>query len=186
MTKKFELSGQFNSAARLCGAIAFVSFMLLPKTSLADESGISFWLPGLYGSLAAVPQTPGWSLASVGYHTTVAASGAVAAEREVQINRFPPTINVSLNANLNAQADLLLLIPSYTFATPVLGGQFAVSAMGVFGRTSTTIDGTLTAAVGPFAITRMGSISDSLTSAGDVYPAMTLKWNAGVHNYMAY
>jgi hypothetical protein len=186
MTKNSKLSRQSSRATPLCVATAISIFMLLPKASHADESGISFWLPGLYGSLAAVPQTPGWSLASVDYHTTVAASGAVAAEREVQINRFPPTINVSLNANLNAQADLLLLIPSYTFATPVLGGQFAVSAMGVFGRTSTTIDGTLTAAVGPFAITRMGSLSDSLTSAGDVYPAMTLKWNAGVNNYMTY
>ena len=29
----------------------------------ADEGGVSFWLPGIYGSLAATPQQPGWSLA---------------------------------------------------------------------------------------------------------------------------
>jgi len=30
----------------------------LPTVSLADENGVSFWLPGLFGSLAAVPQQP--------------------------------------------------------------------------------------------------------------------------------
>jgi hypothetical protein len=34
----------------------------LPAISFADENGISFWLPGLFGSLAAVPQQPGWAL----------------------------------------------------------------------------------------------------------------------------
>jgi hypothetical protein len=29
-----------------------------PEVYRADESGISFWLPGLYGSLSAVPTTP--------------------------------------------------------------------------------------------------------------------------------
>jgi len=36
----------------------------LPAISHADETGVSFWLPGLFGSLAAVPQQPGWSLTS--------------------------------------------------------------------------------------------------------------------------
>jgi hypothetical protein len=163
--------------------------MLLVALNLpahADESGVSFWLPGQFGSLAAAPQVPGWSMAAVYYHTTVAASGAVAAAREIQIGRFSPTVNVSFNANLNAQADLLLLNPTYTFATPVLGGQLAIGITGIFGRSAATIDGTLTTAVGPFGTTRMGSIGDSITSVGDLYPMATLKWNAGVHNFMTY
>lgn len=32
----------------------------------------------------------------------------------------------------------------------------------------------------------MGSIGDSITSFGDLYPMATLKWNAGVHNFMTY
>ena len=62
-------------------------------------------------------------MAAVYYHTTVEASGAVAAAREIQISRFPANVNVNLNLNLNAQADLILLNPTYTFGTPVLGGQ---------------------------------------------------------------
>ena len=85
----------------------------------ADESGLSFWLPGLYGSLAATPTTPGWSVAAIYYHTTVNASGAAAASREFQFGRFSPTVNINLNLALAGQADLMLIAPTYTFATPV-------------------------------------------------------------------
>ena len=34
----------------------------------ADEGGVSFWLLGQYGSLAAVPMEPGWSLPVIYYH----------------------------------------------------------------------------------------------------------------------
>jgi len=161
--------------------------LVLPfQAAHADEGGVSFWLPGLFGSLAAVPQTPGWSLGAIGYHTSVGASRNVAAAREIEIGRFPATVNVNLNVNLNARADLLLLAPTYTFATPVLGGQLAVSMMGIFGRNEVGIDGTLTVGVGPLVATRTGGISDSLTSFGDLYPTATLKWNNGVHNWMTY
>jgi len=157
------------------------------ETAKADEGGVSFWLPGLFGSLAAVPVTPGWSLGSIYYHTSVSASGNVAAAKEIQIGRFSPTVNVNLNVNLNAQADLLLLAPTYTFATPVLGGQFAVSMMGVYGRNNVALDGALTlGAAGQVLATRMGSISDTTTGFGDLYPTATLKWHNGVHNWMTY
>ncbi|MBR1142957.1 hypothetical protein [Bradyrhizobium sp. AUGA SZCCT0431] len=61
-------------------------------------------------------------MAEVCYHTSVAASGAVAAARQIQVGRFPAIVNVSLNASLTGHADAILLNPSYTFATPVLGG----------------------------------------------------------------
>src|SRR2546421_4344599 len=148
-------------------AMGVAALALFPGISLADESGVSFWLPGQVDSLPAVPGAPGWSMAEVYYHTTVSAFGAVAAAREIQIARFSPTVNVSLNASLNAQADLLLLNPTYTFATPVLGGQFAMGVTGLFGRSAATIDGTLTAGVGGFAAPRMGSIGDSVKAVCD-------------------
>ena len=157
-----------------------------PEISRADEGGVSFWLPGLFGSLAAVPVTPGWSLGSIYYHTSVGASGSVPAAKEIEIGRFPATVNVSLNANLNAHGDLLLLNPTYTFATPVLGGQFAVSMMSVFGRNSVGIDGLLTLGAGSLVASRLGSISDSLTAFGDLYPTATLKWHDGANNWMTY
>jgi hypothetical protein len=167
-------------------AIATIALLISPQPSQADEGGISFWLPGQFSSLAAAPGVPGWAMAEVYSHTTLSASGAVAAARQIEVGRFPATVNVSLNANLNAQADLVLLNPTYTFATPVLGGQLAIGVTGIFGRSSASIDGTLTAVVGPIVGTRMGSIADSLTSVGDLYPIASLKWNAGVHNFMTY
>jgi hypothetical protein len=166
--------------------IAILAFGTLSEPVLADEGGVSYWLPGRFGSLAATPAVPGWSMAEVYYHTTIGASGAVAAARQIEIGRIPAAVNVSLNANLNAQADLVLLNPTYTFATPVLGGQLALGMTGLFGRSSASIDGTLTAAVGPLAVTRTGFIGDEITSVGDLYPQATLKWNAGVHNFMTY
>ena len=117
--------------------------------SFADEGGISFWLPGQFGSLAAVPAVPGWQFGSVYYHTSVSAGGNVAASRQVTIGNLNPAVNVNLNANLHAQADLEFLNANYVFVTPVLGGQFALGMTGAFGRNDTSIDGTLTAMAGP-------------------------------------
>ena len=89
----------------------------------ADEGGVSFWLPGFFGSLAAAPQQPGWSLTSIYYHTSVSAGADVARAREFEIGRIPLNLTANVSANLDARADLALALPTYTFATPVLGGS---------------------------------------------------------------
>jgi hypothetical protein len=152
----------------------------------ADEGGISFWLPALFGSLAAAPQVPGWALGIVNYYANVSATGNVAAAREVTIGRLNPTLNVNLNLNVKGTAELVVFDPSYVFATPVFGGQFAVSVAGFVGRETTTLDGALTVSSGGLVATRQGSLSDALTSVGDVLPEMSLRWNSGVHNWMVY
>jgi hypothetical protein len=162
--------------------LAFVSLSTAASHSMADESGVSFWLPGQFGSLAAAPGTPGWALASVYYHTSVSAGADVAASREIRIGRFNPALNVNLNANLRANADLALFIPSYTFATPVLGGQLAVQMGTIVGSTSANVAGTLTASLPPFSLVRYENIGDSVTGSGDLYPQVSLKWNYGVNN----
>jgi hypothetical protein len=91
------------ASPRLAAGGIAILLALVPLTADADETGVSFWLPGQFGSLAAVPQTPGWSFGAIYYHTSVGASGDVAAAKEIQIGRIPATVNVSLNANLNVQ-----------------------------------------------------------------------------------
>ena len=49
-------------------ALAIGATLSLPATSHADEDGISFWLPGIYGSLAAVPQQPGFTFTAINYY----------------------------------------------------------------------------------------------------------------------
>src|SRR5215475_14050854 len=68
----------------LCGALALAAVSSVPRISVADEGGVSFWLPGLYGSLSAVPQAaPGWSLSNIYYHDSVSAGGDVTRAREI-------------------------------------------------------------------------------------------------------
>jgi len=58
-------------------AVAIAAWGSCAENAFADEGGISFWLPGIYGGLAATPQQPGWSLATFYYHTSVKAGGDV-------------------------------------------------------------------------------------------------------------
>src|SRR5690349_15496212 len=83
----------------------------------ADEGGVSFWVPGFFGSLAATPQQPGFSYANIYYHTSVSAGGNVAFARQVTAGRLTTNFNGNVNANLDASADLYMGIPQYVFAT---------------------------------------------------------------------
>jgi hypothetical protein len=174
----------------LAGLCCFGFFATTP--AFADESGVSFWIPGFFGSLAAVPsQASGWSVTSIYYHTSVSAGGDVARAREITIGRIPANLNVNVSANVNANVDLGLVAGTYTFATPVLGGQASASLLGVYGSNSTSLAGSLVGTVtgpggGVLPFSRFDSINSSLIAFGDLLPMFQLKWNAGVHNYMTY
>ena len=157
-----------------------------PNAARADQGGISFWVPGFFGSFASAPLVPGWSLSTIYYHTSVGASGAIAAAKEVEIGRVSAKARASLNLNLNGQADLAFVAPQYVFDTKVFGGQFAVTMLAAYGRNTASLDGTLTASLGPLTVTRQGSISDAVTGFSDLLPQANLRWNAGVHNFMIY
>jgi hypothetical protein len=154
--------------------------------AVADEGGVSFWIAGQYGSLAAAPLQPGWSFGATFYHASDAASGEVAAARQATIGRFPVNVKIDLNANLSARPDLLVIASTYVFSTPVLGGQLAVGLASGFGHAKASIDGTLTALVGGIPVTRQGSNNDERSGIADLYPQVSLRWNHGVHNYMVY
>jgi hypothetical protein len=146
--------------------------LALAAPAYADEGGVSFWLPGQFGSLAAVPTTPGWALGSSYYHASVGSSGD---------KSF--SIGGKLAAGVNGTANMLFLVPTYTFAEPVLGGQAGVSLAWAFGRTSTTADVAIT---GPLERSISASETDSVFGGSDLYPLGTLKWNDGKNNYMLF
>src|ERR1700730_6698226 len=162
----------------------------MPTIAAADEGGVSFWLPSLFGSLPAVPQQAGGSLSTVYWHDNVTAGADVARALEIRTGRIPINLNVGLSADLKSQIDLALVIPTYVFATPVLGGQLAIGMMGIYGRQATslsaTLAGTVSTPIGTLPFSRFDSISDSVTGFGDLYPQIFLRWNAGVNNYMTY
>jgi len=172
------------------GVLAAASALAIGEAR-ADEGGVSFWVPGFFGSLAATPQQPGWSLASIYYQTSVSAGGNVAQAREFEIGRIPLNLSGTLNATLKGTGDLGFVIPTYVFATPVLGGQASASMVAAYGTTSASLAGTLSGALGlpgggsiPFM--RSDSIGDTSWGFADLIPQFALRWNAGVNNYMAY
>lgn len=175
----------------LAGAFGAFALLVHPQDARADEGGVSFWVPGFFGSLAATPQQPGWSVAEIYYHTSVAASGNVALAKEIQIGQIPANLNATLNANVNANVNLGFVAATYVFATPVLGGQASASLLGAYGSNSTTLAGALTGTLtGPGGVgipfSRFDSIDSSLIAFGDLIPQFTLKWNQGFNNYMTY
>ena len=137
-----------------------------------------FRLPACFGSLVAVPQQPGWSDTSI-YSTTpsVSAGPAVSLSREYQIGNIPVSVSAHISANLSGTGDLGLFIPSYVFATPVLGGQAAASLMGIYGNTRDSLTGNSDGQIGsiPFG-PRFDKMSGSATGIGDLYPLFTLRW----------
>jgi hypothetical protein len=92
-----------------------------PTIAAADEGGVSFWLPGPFGSLAAVPQQPGWSLATIYFHDSVTAGANVGRAREFTIGNIPINASANLSARLNSNIDLALVVPTYTFANSFFG-----------------------------------------------------------------
>ena len=113
----------------LCGLTGGIA----ARGALADEGGVSFWFPGQFGSLAAVPLEPGWSLPVMYYH----ASSDASASKDFAIGG-------NITAGLDARADLLLAVPTYAFADPVLGGQLALSMAAAYGTTEVSANATLT------------------------------------------
>lgn len=118
------------SAAYVAGLASIFIVGNSAQTVRADEGGVSFWMPGFSGSFAAAPQQPGLGVAVIYYHTTVSADGAVGYARQVKRGNFTTNASASLTAKLEADANIGMLIPSYTFATPVRGGQ---GRAGMFG-----------------------------------------------------
>src|SRR5215471_15089679 len=104
-------------AAAICLAAAISA---APTRTFADEGGVSMWLPGLFGSLAAAPLQPGWTLSTTFYHTSVSAGGDVGLAREISTGRIPLNLVARANVNLDAKVDLLLFNPTYVFASPFL------------------------------------------------------------------
>ena len=152
--------------------IVCASMGSVPPTALADEGGVGFYIPGLFGSLAAVPGDPGWSIGAIYLHAQSDAS----ATKNFQIGG-------SIVAGLTARPDLVLVLPTYTFAQPVLGGQATVMVGAGGGTVDVSAQATLT---GPFGRQLSGGRSDSLTGATDIYSIGELKWRSGRNNYMAY
>ena len=178
--------------------LAVVALISAPTIAAADEGGVSFWVPGFFGSLAAAPQQAGWSLTTFYYHTSVSAGGDVAIARERTLNRIPVNLNLVLSdfsADVNCPADLQFAALSYVLPTPILGGQAAFALLGAYGRVRPRSMHSSPARCQQQhrAASRLGRSRFPAPTAsairpgfGDLIPQFSLRWNAGVNNYMVY
>ena len=152
------------------------ALVALPTPALADAGGVSFWLPGAFGSLAATPVVPGWAYSTIYLHLQ---ANAGATQNFVTSNGA----RGSVVTGLSARADALAVGITYTSPTPVLGGQAAISFLTAPGNVAAGIGSALT---GPAGNTVSGVATDNRTTVSDVLYQGTLKWNQGVHNEMVY
>lgn len=111
--------------AALRAGIAFslaLALLAAPLATRADEGGASLYLSGAYGSLAAVPGVPGWSVALVYYHGSASFSDPAIGDASVT-------------------SDLGYAALTYTLGTPVFGGQLALGLVGAAGRDGASLSG---------------------------------------------
>jgi hypothetical protein len=143
-----------------------------PRTAVADEAGTSFWLPGQYGSFAAVPSEPGWSFETTYYHASAEAGSGSNFER-----------GGAIQTGMKSPSDFFMFTPTYAFKTPIFGAQGAFGTTILFGRNATSVSATLG---GPGGTPLSGFRSDEVLGFGDLYPTVSLKWNKDVSNFMVY
>jgi hypothetical protein len=184
--RRFRIPRNAGTVSVGLAALIIGRVLTAPTGALADEGGVSFWMPGFFGSLAAAPLQPGMSITAIDYYDSVRAGGDVALARDITIRGLNTNFNLSINANLNSRIDLGMLIPSYTFEQRFLGAQATVAMLTIVGNVDTTLQGTIAGTLGPFGFSRFGSITDETAAAGDLAPMFNLRWNEGVNNFMTY
>src|SRR4029079_5306612 len=99
---------RFSKPMRRCPSWVSVaacgSLLAATSAALADEGGTSFWAPGQFSSLAAVPGEPGWAFPVFYYGVSASAAAS---------KKF--LIGGDLALGIDATGDLLFFFPTYTF-----------------------------------------------------------------------
>ncbi len=153
-------------------AFALASPLFVATAAFADEGGASFWLSGSYGSLAAVPGTPGLNFTTFNYNDFASI------DKNAYVVRMGAT-----QAGLASRTNEQFISPSYVLGTPVLGGTAALGVTTAVGKNFTSVEATLAEANGRML---SGNESDSVIGMGDMSPTATLNWAQGANNVMIY
>src|SRR5262249_45824124 len=104
-----SLSGAPNRAHRRLLrtlVLAFAAFAGGATVVSADESGISFWVPGTYGPLAAAPLPQGFSIAEIYYHSPIKGGGDIAIARQIPVAGVTTKVSATLDIHIGVQNDL--------------------------------------------------------------------------------
>jgi hypothetical protein len=152
------------SLRRCVGAISALVWALSPWAAVtADEGGTSFWLPGQYASLAALPPPIGWSIPIQLYYYSGSAPDSASASAAVAPGTRSQTTQLSLS-------------PTYAPETTVLGGQLALFLS--FGAGANTTQADQGASLSPS--------SQTVSGLTDATPGAILGWARGNDYWLAY
>ena len=122
--------------------MALAALVASGSLASADESGVSFWLPGQYASFAAVAPDPGFSLPTFSYFY----SGSAHKDQPLQHGR-------ELDFGVSSQFFGQFLVPTYTPDVTFLGARPSFSLAAFPGYNTVTADA------------QLGSLSDSRTDS---------------------
>lgn len=177
--------------ARNIGVVlAAAPLVLVSHAARADEGGSSFWTPGAFASLAATPMEPGLTMTAIYYRPSVSSGKEVAQAERVRIRGRPAQLSSVTDENTSTTKDQGMVTPTYTLATPVLGGQANVSVTAVYSTNTSILNEIRGARLSAGSVTALSILKettrDTVTGFGDMSPQVSLRWNAGFHNIMTY
>ncbi|MBI1285904.1 MAG: phenol degradation protein meta [Thiobacillus sp.] len=153
------------------GTALLLAAALVSPDGRADEGGSSFWLPGQFASMAAVPPTPGWSLNLMPYYY----SGRMVESRILPQGRIVSSGNDTQLVLLNVQ-------PGYAPETRILGGQGFIGLGFGVGNERVRADNSIS--IG--SLDAQSDVSGSDNGGTDLSPYASLAWADGVYNWMVY
>lgn len=171
-------------------AAALATLAALPCSAYAGEGGASYWTPGSFGSMAAVPSTPGWSVTAFHIYSNTQQAGSGTFAQDPIFGILPPNVTATSFAKQFNRSNQDYITPTYTFRDPVLGAQLALGVTAQAGIAGATLNGEwLGATATPFGkapFAQFGTRDEAISGLGDIAPEATLKWAFGVHNFLAY
>jgi hypothetical protein len=166
------------------------ALVFLTGAAWADEGGASFWVPGSFGSMAAVPGSAGWSVATWFYTASTSANATGAFVNGGSYGTIPANVFAGPYAKQYNDTPSGYIVPNYAFKDPILGGQLSLAVTAQVTQSVSTLGGKWTGFAStpngaqPFAA--YGSSGDSISGLGDLAPDATMKWAFGVHYFTAY
>jgi hypothetical protein len=140
--------------AKLAGTASLAMLLCWGAVARADQGGVSFWVPGIHASMAAVPPDPGFSMPSTLYFY----SGKAESSRNFAIGGLIAT-GVEVK-----DFEGVFLAPTWVPEEPVAGGRLALSMMGVVANNEVSANINFDRI--PVSISR----TDDTFGIGDLYP----------------
>jgi hypothetical protein len=154
----------------IAGAVVLAAALGSTTVAHADQGGVSFWVPGIYASMAAVPPDPGFSMPSTFYFYSGKAGGS---------DEFG--IGGLIAGKVEAKGiEAVFLAPTWVPETPVANGRLALTMMGVVANNE--VEARVDFDRLPISLQR----TDDTFGVGDLYPMASISWNSGVNNYKLY